>query len=51
MLWIVRRSTIRIRTIAAVAAVNRLDDGVYLLTIEATLGQYTARRGVRFTVG
>jgi hypothetical protein len=30
--------------------VERLEGGEYLLTIEATQGAYTARRGVRFTV-
>ena len=29
---------------------ERLERGEYLLTIEATQGQNTARRGVRFTV-
>jgi hypothetical protein len=31
--------------------IERLGSGEYLLTIEATQGEYTARRGVRFTVG
>jgi hypothetical protein len=30
--------------------IERLDSGEYLLTIEATQGEHTARRGVRFTV-
>lgn len=30
--------------------IERLDPGEYLLTIEATQGQSTARRGLRFTV-
>jgi hypothetical protein len=30
--------------------VDRLEPGEYLLTIEARKGQYTARRGLRFTV-
>ncbi len=31
--------------------VERLSGGEYLLTLEATQGEYTARRGVRFTIG
>jgi hypothetical protein len=31
--------------------IERLGSGEYLLAIEATQGEYTARRGVRFTIG